>query len=78
MLSYLLRYDANYEFQNGRFWDRKRDCLIADVPSNFLDGKSEKEIEAIFSPIIRAYENGRKQATKEYHKKIKNIFGIEE
>ena len=78
MLSYVLQYDAIYEFYNGRFVDRKRDCLIVEVSPDFLDGKSEKEIEAIFSPIIRAYENGRKQATKDFHKKIKNIFGIEE
>lgn len=78
MLNYFLQYDADYEFHSGCFWDKKRNCFIVDVSSDFLDGKSEKEIEAIFSPIIRAYENGRAQATKEYHKKIKNIFGIEE
>ena len=77
MLSCLLQYDADYEFHNGRFWDKKRNCLIVDVSSDFLDGKSEKEIETIFSPIIRAYEMGRTQATKDFHKKIKNIFGIE-
>lgn len=78
MLNTVLQYDGVYEFREGRIWDKKRDCLIVDVSSDFFDGKSEDEIEKIFSPIIRAYEIGRKQATRDFHKKVKNIFGIEE
>lgn len=50
MLSYVLQYDAIYEFYDGRFVDRKRDCLIVEVSPDFLNEKSEKEIEAIFLP----------------------------
>lgn len=76
-MSYVLKY-GDYEFCAGRIWDPKNKCIVVDLPSDFLDGKTEGEIVRILDPIIIAYQHGRKEEKKNFSKKIKKIFDLEE